>query len=212
MSLTCYLCLFLTLESSWRSPSESWWGWGSEEMRHPLSSVQLRSTHCPPRLHTALQLGSKQQFSQHVAPAFPIARGYQPRVMALLQWIPSTPPVTRQRFADTPGRRQNPGCIALRQSYFSTCSQQSITYKQRNCLKPPPRLFNISFVCDQSKHCWVFLALLDANRLTLVTSCETFHGLDSLQKLTRCLSVSSQPSQQQRERKWGFSLTKQDAD
>lgn len=29
--------------------------------------------------------------------------------MKLLQWIPSTPPVTRQRFPDTPGEGENEG-------------------------------------------------------------------------------------------------------
>ena len=78
-------------------------------MRQPLSRVQLRSTHRPPRLQTALQFGFKQQASQHVAPPLPSARGCQPREMVLLQWIPRTPPVTRQRVADTPGQGQQEG-------------------------------------------------------------------------------------------------------
>lgn len=95
-----------TLESSCRRPRDSWWGCGREEMGQPLVRVQLRRTQRPPRLHTALQLGSKQQDSQHVAPPLPSARGCQPRLMTLLQWIPSTPPVTRHRSADTPGGRE----------------------------------------------------------------------------------------------------------
>lgn len=77
-------------------------------MGQPVFNEQLRSTHLPPRLHTALQRGFKQQDSQHVAPPLPSARGYQPRLMMLLLWIPSTPPVTRQRSADTPDRGRKP--------------------------------------------------------------------------------------------------------
>ncbi|KAG7225400.1 hypothetical protein INR49_027389 [Caranx melampygus] len=78
-------------------------------MGQPLVREQLRRTQRPPRLHTALQLGFKQQDSQHVAPPLPSARGCQPRLMMLLQWIPSTPPVTRHRSADTPDPGQKGG-------------------------------------------------------------------------------------------------------
>lgn len=73
-------------------------------MEHPLSRVHLSNTHWPPRLQTALQPGFKQQDSQHVAPPLPITRGCHPSVSTLLQCIPSTPPVTLQRFPDTPAQ------------------------------------------------------------------------------------------------------------
>ncbi len=104
LSLNWVISALYTFESSWRRPRDSWCGCGRDMMGQPLSRVQRRSTHRPPRLHTALQLGSRQHDSQHVAPPLPTARGCQPRVMMLPQWIPSTPPVTRQRFADTPGK------------------------------------------------------------------------------------------------------------
>lgn len=95
-----------TLDSSWRRPSDSWWGCGSEVMAHALSRVHLSNTHRPPRLQTALQLGFKQQDSQQVAPAVPATRGCQPSVRTLLQYIPSTPPVTLHRFPDTPAQAE----------------------------------------------------------------------------------------------------------
>lgn len=54
-------------------------------MVQPLTWEQLRSTQRPPRLHTAPQVGFRQQDSQQVAPALPEARGRQPKPMTLLQ-------------------------------------------------------------------------------------------------------------------------------
>lgn len=93
-----------TFDSCWRRPSDSWWGRGSEAMEQPLSRVHLSSTHWPPRLQTALQLGFKQHDSQQVAPPFPVTRGCQPSERMLLQCIPSTPPVTLQRCPDAPAQ------------------------------------------------------------------------------------------------------------
>lgn len=95
----------LTFDTSWRRPSDSWWVWGREVMEQPLLLEQLRRTQLPPMLHTAPQLGCKQQVSQHVAPPLPLAIGYQPKLTVLLQWIPSTPPLTLHRSADTSGNR-----------------------------------------------------------------------------------------------------------
>ena len=70
-------------------------------MEQPPTWEQLSSTQRPPRLHTALHVGFRQQDSQQVAPPLPEARGRQPRPMTLVQWIPNTPPVTLQISPDT---------------------------------------------------------------------------------------------------------------
>ncbi|TNN33950.1 hypothetical protein EYF80_055882 [Liparis tanakae] len=118
--------------SSCRRPSDSRWACGRLLTGQPGVLAQRRRTHCPPRLHTALQPGVRQQASQHVAPPRPLASECQPRLMTLLQCIPSTPPVTRHRLADTPGRRAGEGNTMGETSRFTTRKTQTSLEEQNH--------------------------------------------------------------------------------
>lgn len=113
---TCFVSLITLISSAFRrflrmllfsccrSPSDFLSGWGSDVMVQPSIRAQASNTHLPPRLHTAPQEGFKQQNSQHRGPPPSTASGRQPRPMTLLQWIPSTPPVTVHMLPETPER------------------------------------------------------------------------------------------------------------